>query len=120
LKSRILILGLLLAVTSPVFAADVDGKWTGPIDTPGGPVQVYFTFMSNGASLTGSTTGPDGAVVPIKGGKISGSNISFTADVEFGGSATTITYSGVVSPAEIKIHMEFMGMPMDLTVKKTT
>jgi hypothetical protein len=113
------VLGLLLAAT-PAFAADVDGKWTGALDTPGGPVQVNFTFKADGAAVTGTTTGPDGNAVAIKGGKIDGSKLSFTADLDFGGTPTTVTYTGVVAPAEIKMHMEFMGMPLDFTVKKST
>ena len=119
MKIQKLVLGLLLAAT-PAFAADVDGKWTGSLDTPNGAVQVNFLFKADGASLTGTTTGPDGSTVAIKSGKIDGSKISFSADLDFGGSTTTVAYTGVVAPAEIKIHMDFMGMPMDFTVKKAT
>ena len=61
MKTRVLLLGILgiLLVSVPAFAAPVDGKWTGMIDTPMGPVAVAFTFKADGAMLAGSTTGPD-------------------------------------------------------------
>ena len=112
-----LALGLLLFAL-PAFAADVDGKWTGSIDTPNGPAQVSFMFKADGATLTGSTTGPDGAEVKIKNGKVDGSKIAFDLDLDFGGMAFTLSYVGVVSPDQIKLTADFMGMPFEVTVKK--
>jgi hypothetical protein len=111
------ILGILLVSTS-AFAAPVDGKWTGMIDTPMGPVAVAFTFKADGAMLAGSTTGPDGAEAPIKNGKIDGDKISFSVDLDFGGMAFTLAYAGVVSPDLIKLTADFMGMPFEFVVKK--
>ena len=117
MKIRALVLGMLL-LAAPAFAADVDGKWSGSIDTPNGPAQVGFTFQSDGAMLTGSTTGPDGNVVQLKNGKIDGSKISFAVDLDFGGMPFTLTYAGVVSPDQIKLIADFMGMPFEFVVKK--
>ncbi len=39
MKARVLAWSLLLAAL-PAFAADVDGKWTGSVDSPNGPVAV--------------------------------------------------------------------------------
>jgi len=33
---------LLVLFAAPAFAGDVDGKWSGSLDTPNGPVQVSF------------------------------------------------------------------------------
>jgi hypothetical protein len=114
-----LAIGLLL-LAPPAFAADVDGKWSGSFDTPNGPITVSFTFKADGNTLTGSTTGPDGATVAIKNGKIDGNNISFAIDVDFGGMAFTLEYKGVVSPDQIKLTADFMGMPFEFTVKKAS
>jgi hypothetical protein len=38
--------------------------------------------------------------------------------VAFGDMSFDITYSGVVSPAEIKMTLDFAGMPFELVVKK--
>jgi hypothetical protein len=111
------ILGILFLAV-PASAADVDGKWTGMIDTPNGAVNVGFTFMANGAALTGSTTAPDGSEVPIKDGKIDGDKIAFNVELDFGGMPFVLNYTGVVSAEEIKLTADFMGMPFEFTVMK--
>ena len=119
MRIRTLVLTILL-VAAPVFAAAVDGKWTGSFDTPNGAVQVSFTFKADGNALTGSTTGPDGNVVQIKNGKIDGDKISFAIDLDFGGMPFTLAYTGVVSSEQIKLTADFMGMPLEFVVKKAS
>ena len=99
-------------------AADVDGKWAGSIDTPNGAAQVAFTFKADGTSLTGSTTTPDGSETAIKNGKVDGNKISFDVDLNFGGNALTVSYTGVVASDQIKMALDFMGMPFEFVVKK--
>jgi len=110
---------LVLVLTAlPARAADVDGKWTGSLDTPMGAIQVGFNFKADGATLTGTTTGPDGAEIAIKNGKIDGNKISFVVTIDFGGMAFDLNYTGVVSPDNVQLTIDFMGMPMSFTVKK--
>jgi hypothetical protein len=119
MKFRALAWAALLAV-APAFAAGVDGKWTGPLDTPNGPMQMTFNFKADGAKLTGTNLTPDGMPIPIKNGKVDGANISFSVDVDIpGGGPVTFNYTGVLAGKEIKLHTDFMGMPLDVTVKKT-
>ena len=123
MKTRALLLGSLgilgmLLIAAPAFAAPVDGKWTGMIDTPMGPAPVAFTFKADGAALAGSTTGPDGSETPIKGGKVDGDKIAFSVDLDFGGMPLTLSYTGVVSADQIKLTADFMGMPFEFVVKK--
>ena len=47
-----------------------------------------------------------------------GNNISFKVTFDFGGMAIDLSYKGVVSPTEIKMTGDFMGMPFEFTVKK--
>ena len=108
----------LLAVSA--FAADVDGKWSGTVSTPGGDFPVAFTFKADGAKLTGSTTGIDGNEVAIKDGKVEGSNISFSVTLDFGGMPFVLSYKGVVSPQQIKFTGEANGMPFEFVVKKAS
>ncbi len=119
MKFRALAWAALLAV-APAFAADVDGKWVGSLDTPNGPAQITFSFKADGAKLTGTNLAPDGTPIPLKNGKVDGHNISFSLDVTFpGADPVTFNYTGVLAGKEIKLHTEFMGMPLDFTVKKT-
>lgn len=112
------ILIALLLCAAPAFAADVDGKWNGSLDTPNGPVNLAFEFKADNTTLTGTTTGPDGATLPIKNGKVDGSKITFVVTVDFGGMTLDINYSGQVSPAEIKMTLDFAGMPIEFALKK--
>ena len=113
---RLLAIALLLA--GSVFAADVDGKWTGTMSTPNGDVPVAFTFKADGATLNGTTAGPDGAEVKIADGKVDGDNITFTVSFDFGGMPITLNYKGAVAKDQIKFTIEVAGMPFELTVKR--
>lgn len=117
MKLSALVFAVLL-VAAPAFAADVDGKWSGNLETPNGPIQVAYDFKADGATLTGTTTGPDGNTINIKNGKIDGNKISFMISVDLGGMPLDINTTGVLAGEEIKLTMDFAGMPFDLTVKK--
>ena len=119
MKIRTLALVLLLA-SVPAFASPFDGKWAGSVDTPNGPFPVSYEFKSAGNKVTGTTLGMDGMPLPLKNVKVDGNKISFSLDIDFGQGPTTFNYTGVISGGEMKIHSEFMGMPIDFSVKKTT
>ncbi len=118
LKLSFLLIAFMLTV--PVFAADVNGKWSGTVDTPGGQFPVNFTFTSDGAMLAGSQAGPDGSEIPIKDGKIDGNNISFSITLDFGGMPFELSYKGIVSPEQIQFTGEAGGMPFEFVVKKVS
>jgi hypothetical protein len=111
-------LALMLVAAVPARAADVDGKWSGSLDTPMGAVEVGFNFKADGAKLSGSTTGPDGSELAIKDGKIDGDKITFVVSIDFGGMALDLNYSGVVKPDQIAFTLDVMGMPFSFAVKK--
>jgi hypothetical protein len=118
MNMRALALGLLLAA-SPAFAAEVDGKWTGSVDTPNGPLPVTFDFKADGNKLSGGLLGPDGTPIPIKDGKVDGHNISFTLEITMGGAdPLSFNYTGMLAGKELKLHTDYMGTPVDYTVKK--
>ena len=108
----------LLLVASPAFAADIDGTWSGSIDTPGGAMQVSYTFKADQAKLTGTTTGPDGATIPITDGKIEGNKVSFTLTVDFGAGPTAFVYKGELNGKDLKLATSFMDMPIEMQLKK--
>lgn len=111
---------MILILAVPVFAADVDGKWTGNVATPNGDLAVAFTFKADGEKLTGTTTGLDGSDVPISDGKVAegGKSITFKVTFDFGGMPFELNYKGAVSPAEIKLTGDALGMPFELLLKK--
>jgi hypothetical protein len=109
---------IFLLASAAAFAGDLDGKWSGSITTDQGAFPVEYVFKTDGATLTGTSTGPDGSAVMIKNGKITGDKIAFDLSFDMQGTAMTFSYTGVVSAGEIKLHTEFMGMPFDYTVKK--
>ena len=117
MKLKSLAVALLLAA-APAFAADIDGKWTGSVDTPGGAMAITYTFKADGAKLSGNSLGPDGSPLPIKNGKVEGNKISFAQDIDFGQGPVTFNYTGVVSPTDLKLHSSFMDMPIDIALKK--
>jgi hypothetical protein len=117
-KTAALILGVLLLAAAPVFAADVDGKWTGTMSTPGGDFPVSFVFKADGAKLTGTMIGMEGMELPITNGKIEGDKIAYTVNIDFGGMMLELIYKGVVTASEIKLDMSVFDMPFELVVKK--
>jgi opacity protein-like surface antigen len=116
-KVYAIVVGLLL-LAAPAFAADADGKWTGTVSTPMGDLPVQYEFKADGTTLNGTTLGFDGGTIPIKNGKVDGNKISFTVTFDFGGMTLDLSYQGEVSPTEIKMTGDFMGMPFEFTVKK--
>jgi hypothetical protein len=116
---KALTLGLLIAA-SPAFAADIDGKWTGTVDTPNGAVEVSYMFKAEGEVLTGTTLSPDGSTsIPIANGKISGNKISFSLSLDFGGGPTTFEYAGEASGSDLLLKTSFMNMPIEMKLKKS-
>ncbi|HEY1240763.1 MAG TPA: hypothetical protein VGF16_09415 [Bryobacteraceae bacterium] len=109
---------LLMATTA--FAADVDGKWTGTMATPNGDLPVNFTFQADGATLNGSTMGPNGMEIKIANGKVDGNNISFSLTFDFGGMPFTLNYKGVVAKDQINFTIDVFGMPLELVVKRAS
>src|SRR5262245_20354352 len=109
---------LMTTLAVPAFAADVDGKWSGTVPSPGGDIPVTFTFKADGEKLTGSTMNFDGSEVAIKDGKIDGNNISYSVTLDFGGMPLMITYKGVVSGDQLKIVADVLGMPTEFVLKK--
>ena len=117
LFSLFMMCAVMLAAV-PARAADIDGKWTGSLDTPMGAIMVGFNFKADGATLTGTTTGPDGGEIAIKNGKIDSDKISFVVSIDFGGMALDLNYTGVVKPETVQMTLDVMGMPFNFEVKK--
>jgi hypothetical protein len=98
--------------------AEVDGKWTGNLDMGGQAIPVSYTFKADGATLTGTSSGPENSTIPIKDGKIDGNSISFSVTFDMGGQEMKIDYKGVVSPGQIKLSFDMMGQTTEIVLKK--
>jgi hypothetical protein len=87
------------------FAAGIGGTWTGTFSggMGGQPMTVTYNFKGDGGTLTGTVSGGPGQWIPIKDGKIDGTNISFAVDVEFNEMKWTNKYTGVLLGDELKL-----------------
>ena len=95
-------------------AADVSGKWKAEFTTADGTARVNtFTFKVDGGNLSGTVAGAQDET-PIKNAKISGDDISFTAERPFG----TFTYTGKISGNEIKFKVAFNDQNFEMTAKR--
>lgn len=117
MKIRLLMCALVLTAAS-AFAADIDGKWSGSVDTPNGAVTVGYNLKADGTTLTGTMTGPDGADIKIADGKIDGAKLSFNVTLDFGGMPFTMAFTGTVSGNNLNLTADFAGMPFQMSLKK--
>ena len=103
---------VLLSVVAA--AADVSGKWKAEFTSADGTARVNtFVFKVDGGTVTGTVSGTQDET-PIKSGKISGDDISFTAERPFG----TFTYTGKISGNEIKFKVVFNDLNIEMTAKR--
>ena len=106
------ILALLLSIAA--LAADISGKWKAEFTTADGTQRVNtFTFKVDGTKLTGTVAGTQDET-QIQNGKISGDDISFTAERPFGAFA----YAGKISGNEIKFKVTFNDQSFEMTAKR--
>lgn len=113
------LLATLMMLSSVAFAGDIDGKWTGSVDTPNGPAQLTYMLASKGTQLTGTAAGPGGPPVPLEHGKIEGDKVSFSLTFDFG-QPVTINYTGTLAGKQLKIHSDMGGQPIDFTLTKAS
>lgn len=106
---------VMLLAAGFAIAADVDGKWTTTMQG----MTLGYEFKAEGTTLTGTHTGPEGNVVPIKDGKIDGNNISFSITIDMQGQEMVLEHKGVVVSAdEIKLSLDAMGQAMEMVLKR--
>jgi hypothetical protein len=120
-----LISAWFITLCAVVFAAGVDGKWTGQAQGPQGAIDMTFVFKSDGEKLTGTLTNQFGEAA-ISDGVIKGDVLSFKITREFNGNKFTLKYTGKLTGEEIKLTRTFEGEgpggqtppPSDFTVKR--
>ena len=100
-------------------ASDVTGKWTAQV--PGRDNQtreVVYNLKADGATLTGTMSGPQGAAIAINDGKIEGENIAFNVKLEFNGNSIVRSYTGVVAGDEIKMKSQTQRGAQEFVAKR--
>ena len=96
------------------------GTWTGTISSPNGDFNLTYTFKQDGDKLTGTVTGPSDPI-PISEGKVDGDKISFSVNVDMGGSTVKFSSKGTINGDEIKLNTTNDGgldMGGEMTLKK--
>jgi hypothetical protein len=116
MKSRLILLAVLLSIGVAVWAADVTGKWTALIPGRDGQMrETTFNFKLEGEKLTGTISGRQ-SDVPISDGKLKGGDISFTVIQSFGGNEVKSSYKGKVAGDEIKFTRTREGSDQSLEI----
>ncbi|MGA2588679.1 MAG: hypothetical protein ABSH32_02075 [Bryobacteraceae bacterium] len=102
---------LLSLLTMTALAADVTGKWVAEVAGRGGQThEVTFNFKADGATLTGTISGPRGEM-KIAEGKIDGGQISFAEVMDLNGNQVKILYKGTVVGNQITFTRSREGGP---------
>ena len=109
-KKVILPAVLLLGISSALFAADIDGKWTAEVEGRRGTVTQTLTLTASGSNVTGSFDNGRGNPVDISDGKIDDNKVSFKVIREFNGNQFTQQYKGTLSDAgELSLAVSMGG-----------
>lgn len=119
-RKLFLLLTLTALFAGALMAADVTGKWVAQVPgRDGNTREVTYTFKADGATLTGSQSGMQGAEMPISEGKIDGDNISFKVVMERNGNKMEWAYTGTVSGDEMKLKRAGgRGEPIEFAAKR--
>jgi len=112
-----LLVVILSAALTPLFAADITGTWTASFDTEIGVQNYTYTFKVEGNKLTGRVKSmySDGE---ISEGTINGDDISFVENLNFEGMPLRITYKGKISGDEIKLTRNVADIAMEQATAK--
>jgi hypothetical protein len=85
--------------------ADLNGKWTGTLNTPDGQaLDISYNFKVDGEKLTGTASSPAGDVT-VDDGKIKGDDFTFKVNVN----GTDYPHSGKVYADSVAMNIDFGG-----------
>ena len=100
---------LFMLFGAALLGADIDGKWTGEVQTPdGNSVPITMNFKTDGDKVTGTITGPSGDV-NISDGKMDGDTVSLSINVDADGQQLPFKCSGELKDDELKMNLEGGG-----------
>ena len=120
--SRAVVIAMLLglALVSSALAADVTGKWKGPMEGTG--ADMVLDLKSDGGSVTGTMSDSEGKPRAITKGTLEGDKISLTVASEWQGNPITLVVIGTVSgdTMNLKIQTEDGAWGTDAVVKRSS
>ena len=88
----IAVFGLLIACAGAPSSLGI-GSWSVDISTPVGDQSGVWTFPGDGTGIMGSDLGDQA----IEGVMMDGDTISFNVDIDAGGQALSLSFSGIVA-----------------------
>lgn len=121
-KRASLLIGFLAFLTATTYAAGVDGKWIGDVNTPdGSAISLTLNFKVDGDKVTGTITGPTGDI-EITEGKMDGETLQFVLSVDAGGQQLVFKCTGkLASDDQLKVNMNGGAeMNLDFVAKRST
>ena len=113
MKKLIVAAALAFAVPSMAFAANVAGSWNFALATDQGSLPVPCTLTQTDNAVGGSCGGGMMAPSPTTG-TVSGDDVTFNYDVDFGGTMLHVVYTGHVG-ADGAISGNFNATPVGST-----
>ncbi|HYP09053.1 MAG TPA: hypothetical protein VER03_22700 [Bryobacteraceae bacterium] len=93
---------LLLALAASLFAADLNGKWTGILKSGNGDIDTTMVLKVSGEKLTGTVTNMYGEE-EITEGTVKGDDLSFI--ILAGGGQFKLVYKGKVEADQIRFNV---------------
>ena len=119
-RSTCTLLALFLLASAPSFAqTGVAGDWDVTVNSPQGSNTTLVTFTQDGEKVAGIFKSPLGQL-PFDGGKLTGSDLTFTFTITTQGMQLPITLTGKVEGATMAGKADFGGFAEgDWTAKRT-
>ncbi|MDE0350102.1 MAG: hypothetical protein OXM56_10410 [Gammaproteobacteria bacterium] len=84
--------------------SSADGVWNTTMNTPMGAQKATLTLATDGGSLTGSMSGPQGSI-DLKDGTVDGDSVAWKADITQP-MAMTLEFSATISGDEISGNVQ--------------
>jgi len=104
IRRSLLTLTLVLGLAVSALAADLNGKWSGSVETPNGPLELTYEFKAEGETLSGTVTSAMGSL-PISNGKVTGDVLTWDVALDSG----KITHEAKVNTTGDEIAVKATG-----------
>jgi len=115
LKTIFLSLSAFLLLSFAIPIDDIDGKWTGTVDTPDGSLEVYITFNVDENKVIRGTVDTGMSLEPIENGKFKEDNDKvFTFNTFSEIAQETLDYTATIKEDKITIDVVGYGISFDL------